>query len=218
MNIKSHDFTSPTAAPIKQPSFFRRYRVIVIVLISIVCLFAAAIAASIVIATTTFVGVRNVCVEKDSHLQEVANSLESHLKNISIDNHPPSAVKTGKNGDCLTGTGAFAVASFFNFSYSNTVEANAGVARSLNSVSPQDSQSFILGDYDGDSLVEFIQTKLISGTNHATYDVKYYLIDPIACPDHGYESSTCVKGETSEDMQGYMRKPINKIELSAYGA
>jgi len=217
MSIESQDFTPPTP-PVKQPGFFRRHRAIVIVLISIVCLLAIAVVAAIVITTTAFVAVRNGCLEKDNYLQTASNSLETRLKKISIDGYSPSEVSVRKNGDCLTGTGAFGTASFFSLSYSSTVEANKSVTRSLNTTTPQVNQPFILGDDDGDGIIEFIQAKFIDGTDHAAYEVRYYLVDTLTCPDHSYESSICVAGETSKDMQKYTSKPINKIELRTYGS
>ena len=201
-------------SPVKPPSFLRRHKVMIIIILSVACLLTVAVATILTVVNTAFISVRDNCTEKSNRLQATANSIEDRLKNISINGSPPSEVKAWKNGDCLTGTGAVGTASFFKLPYSSVTEADKEAAKSLHAVAPQDSKSFILGDDNGDGLVESIQTRLLDSTNNAVYEVKYYLTDKIACPDHEYGSGTCIHGETSGDKQAYMNKPINKIELS----
>lgn len=201
------------AAQVEQPSLFERHKIIFITLISIIGLFIVVVLAVVIIADRAIVTLRDGCAEKDSRLQTEADSLEKQLKSISINGTSPGEVKTWKNGDCLTGTGAVGTVSFFNFPYSNTNEANEGVAKSLHATTSLSNKSFIFGDNDGDGLVEFLQTEMRNSVDSKTYEVKYYLINKIACPDRGYGSTICVRGETSADIDKYASKPINKIVL-----
>jgi len=169
------------------------------------------IVAVFMVANEAYVSIRGGCDERNKQLQSAASSVEDHLNAISINSSMPSHVEAWKDGDCLTGHGAVGTADFFSTSFLNTTEANAQVIKSLHSPTIQKDQSFILGDPDGDNLVDFVQTKLINGGDNETYEVNYYLTDKMACPDHEYESNICVKGESPDN---YMSKPINKIQLS----
>lgn len=193
--------------------FFKKHKILSIILISVASLIVIMVAAAFFMITVVFVTVRDGCTERDNRLQASVSSLESRLKTISINGSSPNEVKVWKDGDCLTGKGAVGTASFFKFPYSHTTEANREVAKSLNAIASQDNNSFIFGDDNGDGFVEFIQTRLFNSVDNEAYKAKYYLIDKISCPDHEDDSNICIRGEPSEDIQIYMSKPINKIEL-----
>jgi hypothetical protein len=160
---------------------------------------------------STFFAIGNSCNQRTQQLDSAASSLERNLQTLTIDNTPPNKVEARKNGDCLTGSGVVGTAEFY-LPYSSVTLANSQVTKALNYTGTQESQSFILGNHDNDSQVDFIQTKLPS-KDGKIYEVNYYFVSSIYCPDHEYESSVCIDTNPPNDSRSHLSDSVQRIEV-----